>query len=264
MSIVVSLTTIPSRLPHLGLVIKSIKEQSIKPDHIQLYVPREYNKRSLGVIDASLIPKDVDLIWVEEDLGPATKVLPAVKRFKDHPDVKLIYCDDDKLFDRDFIKRLLEASDANPNACIVEFGWNLLSRLNKIYWHKRPLVYKVMRLLTLGYLKAGNAGDGSIQIAEGCGGVLVKPHFFNDDVYDIPDILWNVDDIWLSGWLAVNQHPIIQTNRQRNEGAKDLFVENQNLGRLESLYEMVYKGHSRLDADYKCIRYMQEKYGIWV
>jgi len=31
------------------------------------------------------------------------------------------------------------------------------------------------------------------------GGVSVKPKFFDNEFFKIPDTLWSVDDIWLSG-----------------------------------------------------------------
>jgi len=262
MKIIISLTAIPSRIPFLEPVIQSLKEQSLKASSIELNVPREYSKRSLGVIDVSKIPKGVDVYWMDEDLGPASKVLPTVKRYQSE-EVVIAYCDDDKIYDKDWLKRLVDKSGDNPNACIVDSGWNLVSRLHKIYWHKRPYLYKLIRALSLGRFKAGRVGDGSIQIAEGCSGVLVKPHFFDDRVFDIPDILWSVDDVWLSGWLAINGHPIIQTGVGKEKLAKDLVAEGKSIGRLSSLYDFAYKGFDRLRSDELCINYMQDTYKIW-
>lgn len=261
--IIVTLTTIPSRLPHLNKVISAIQNQSMKPDSIQLYLPREYSKRSLGKIDPSKLPEGVEIVWVDSDLGPATKILPATAKYINQPDTKLIYCDDDKIYDPKWIERLVKKSEAHPKACIVENGWNLKSRLHKIYWHKRPLLYKTIRLLSLGRFKAGAISDGSIQIAEGCGGVLVKPYFFSKETFEIPDILWSVDDVWLSGWLAINKIKIVKTDKSKSEGGRDLVINNQSIGRLESLYNYVYSGANRLDADEKCITYMQKIYSIW-
>ena len=42
---------------------------------------------------------------------------------------------------------------------------------------------------------------GFADILQGLGGVVVRPDFFDDEAFDIPDILWAVDDVWLSGML---------------------------------------------------------------
>lgn len=263
MKIIVSLTTIPTRVPFLEPVIQSIQEQSLIPDAIELNLPKEYSKRSLGIVDPSTLPKGVNIYWMEKDLGPASKVLPTAKRYRKCLDTVIVYCDDDKLYDRDWLKRLVEKAKLYPNACIVESGWNIYSHLHKKYWRKRPVLYKLLRLLSLGRFKAGRAGDDSIQIAEGWSGVLIRPDFFDDRAFVIPDVIWSVDDVWLSGWLAINNHPILSTNESRDKLSRSLVIDGKSIGELSSLYKFVYKGFDRSQSDALCIEYMRSKYQIW-
>ena len=88
--IIVTLTTIPCRVEYLQRVIDNILNQSVKPDRIILYVPREYEKRSLGKVDFNNLPHGCDIIYCDQDYGPATKILPALQEYKDQ-DVSLIY-----------------------------------------------------------------------------------------------------------------------------------------------------------------------------
>ncbi len=46
--------------------------------------------------------------------------------------------------------------------------------------------------------------EGCLDILERCGGVLVKPSFFSDGLFNVPEKVWSVDDIWLSGMLVYN------------------------------------------------------------
>jgi hypothetical protein len=49
---------------------------------------------------------------------------------------------------------------------------------------------------------------GYVDILQGLGGAVVRPEFFDDAAYDIPEVIWAVDDVWLSGILAKNGVPI--------------------------------------------------------
>jgi len=114
-------------------------------------------------------------------------------------------------------------------------------------------------LLSLGRWKPRKAASsGYVDILEGWGGVLVRPHFFTDAAFDIPDILWTVDDIWLSGQLALNNVPI-WLNADGDIRTKG----NSDEVRDASLRKLVYKGHDRSAANNLCIDYFRENYQIW-
>ena len=103
--LVVSLTTIPSRLPSLARTLQSLHRQDTVPDVIELNLPRSYSKRSLGRIDPDLIPGGCTVRWVPQDMGPATKVLPTVRRYR-AMDAWIVYCDDDQSYDPQWLTRL--------------------------------------------------------------------------------------------------------------------------------------------------------------
>lgn len=263
MPLIVSLTTIPSRIENLQKVIDSILKQSIKPDRIELNLPKSYSKRSMGTVNKSVIPDGIEVYWLEEDLGPATKVIPTILRYENEPDAQIIYCDDDRVFDRDWIRRLTETSHRNPHSCIAESGYNIESHRHRTYWKSRKITYKILRLLTLGQFKAGTAGNGNIDIAEGYAGVLIKPRFLKNAAIKIPDILWTVDDIWISGLLAYNNINIIETSRCSKVGSEDLVIEGDSMSDKDALRNFVYDDHDRTTSDELCIKYMQENFQVW-
>lgn len=86
----------------------------------------------------------------------------------------------------------------------------------------------------------------------------VRPEFFTDSAFDIPDILWTVDDIWLSGQLALNQVPVWLNaeDARRTKG-------NSNEVKEASLRKLVHEGHGRTEANQACVDYFRNTYRIW-
>lgn len=218
---IISLSTIPSRFERLNKTLESLLSQSVKPDRVEVYIPSQY--RRFPDWQASQLPEvplGVDIIRVDDDLGPATKILPAVKRY-DGQDVDLVYCDDDRSYPRDWLKTLMTERCRKPKDAITNCGWTL-----KGTKRERPipielprtfdLPYKLTRLLQIG--SSGFSGKklakpqrswrfirpGYIDIMEGFSGVMVKPSMFDSAAFSIPSKLWSVDDIWLSGIMAKN------------------------------------------------------------
>ena len=84
----------------------------------------------------------------------------------------------------------------------------------------------------------------------------MRPEFFDDLFYDIPDVLWTVDDYWISGHFARRDVPIwMAENFSRPIELKT--------SRVNALYLSVINGHGRDEANKACLRYMQDTYGVW-
>lgn len=262
--VVVSFTTIPSRIEFVQPVIDSIRGQSLKPDAIELNIPREYRRRDFGEPDASKFPVNCDVVICDADYGPATKILPTVQRYRGQEDVILVYCDDDRLYDRDWLKRMVELSRQYPQACIAEQGFNAVKRIAQINANlgdnPKPTVLEKIRSLF-----SNRVMPAPIDIAEGFGGVLLKPDFFDEAVFDIPDIFWTVDDIWLSGSLAVRGVPIYRTRKSRGQKSRPLMMGDTDVGEaMDSLKHAVIAEHNRDRADLTCMKYFQQTHGVWL
>jgi hypothetical protein len=265
--LVISLTAIPPRFPYLHETLNSLVNQKATVASINLYLPRQYRRFEWDPSMLPAVPNGVQIRLIDGDFGPATKVLPAVKEYKGQ-DVNILFCDDDKVYDPDWAQRFLDARHEHPECCIVEEGGDVAdycsygfrgelqprsSRLNK------DLKYRLKRALTLGNWKPRkNIGSGYVDILEGWGGVMVKPDFFNDAAYDIPEILWMVDDIWLSGQLILNKVPV-WLNRESDRRTKG----SSNEVKDASLRKLVHEGHGRDAANQACVDYFRNKYDIW-
>lgn len=124
---------------------------------------------------------------------------------------------------------------------------------------RRGLRYRTRRILSLGKWKSLKwTESGYVDILEGWGGVMVKPNFFGDSAWRIPDILWTVDDVWLSGCLEGQGIPI-----WLNAKSKPIIKETSNEVEHAALRNLVYKGYDRKAANRQCIDYFRQNFGIW-
>jgi hypothetical protein len=269
--LVISLTTIPPRFPYLLENLECLLDQTAAVESINLYIPRTYRRFTYSPADIPTLPEGVVLHIVDEDLGPATKVLPACKQFNGQ-DVHILFGDDDKIYDKNWAQRFVEAAKQRPGHAICEEGGPLYmpyyaggndswasDKQPKSNFIKKDIYYRLARIATLGLWKPSKAiSSGYVDILEGWGGVLVKPDFFDQEDFEIPDILWTVDDVWLSGCLEKRTIPIwLNTEKKiRSKG-------NSNEVKEAALSRLVYRGHNRIAANRLCIKYFRERHQIW-
>ena len=124
--VVVSVTTIPSRLKYIKNIIENIRRQNFRPDNIYINVP--YTSRRMGDYDQ----QDIDNIplfdgWVKVsrtiDYGPATKLLGCVGEEKD-PETMIITVDDDQTYTPYLVNMLVSEALKNPDAVICSRALN--------------------------------------------------------------------------------------------------------------------------------------------
>lgn len=271
--IVVTLTSIPPRYANLPRRFASIERQTVKPDLVELYLPRFYKRFPGARPSLPSLPDWVNVIEVEEDLGPATKILPATKKWRSQ-NVDLLLCDDDRSHDRKWISRFAEARRERPNDIICERAWNIDERYGikreqvdepraKLAEKRgRTFIYKLIKRLTFRKYHFHvprriyvNSGYGDV--FEGFLGALVSPQAFHDDVWNIPEIVWTVDDVWLSGMAKANGCNVWINAQPRPVYRDDKY------DKIEALKNYSLKGVGRDDAERMAIDLLRLKYGIW-
>lgn len=259
--LVVSLTTTPARIEHLQTTISSIQNQTRRPDTIELNLPHVYKRKEFGKPDTTKLPEGIEVFRCE-DQGPATKLLPTLERYR-KKNVCIIYCDDDRVYDQNWIDRLVSLHEKNPTSCIAE-SRSQIEYLFRSLLYPKNLSYRLKRLLSLGLWRPRRNSPDKGEIVEGYGGVLVRPEFFDDTVFDVNDTFFMVDDIWFSAILAKNRVPILHTKRSKNEGNEHVMVCGEDLGRMESSLTVTsVDGLCRIDLDLRAVREAANKYGIW-
>lgn len=269
--IIITLTTIPPRSKVLLKKLSCLIQQTIKPDAIEIYIPSSYRRFPGEKVDIRAMPSWVDIISVEKDLGPATKILPACHRWKGQ-DVDLLLCDDDRVHDEKWLERLMRQRHIRPDDIICERGWNIEEKYSIETGKKllpraisspdggRNTWYKLKRLISLGthhpprkiYQQAGY-----VDIFEGFLGALIPPNAFPEQVHDIPDAVWTVDDVWLSGMAKLNG-----TGIWAHDEPRPVFS-NSKADKIAALTDYKLGGVGRNDAELTCIEWFRTHHQIW-
>lgn len=90
----------------------------------------------------------------------------------------------------------------------------------------------------------------------GHAGVMVRPDWFDATAWEIPEILWTVDDPWLSGHLERKGIPIWLIAEIPRMSATQA-------GGIDALHDLVHQDHDRIKADIAAIDDMRKTCGIW-
>ena len=123
--IYISISTIPPRLKNLNESIRSLLNQTRKPDKIFINIPYKY-KRFSETIEDNQIPKfDSSIVEVTrcEDCGPGTKLLGSLNKFEKNSLV--ILADDDHFYEDYMIEKLFYFYSKTPNNAYSFFVYPL-------------------------------------------------------------------------------------------------------------------------------------------
>lgn len=275
--VVISLSSIPPRFKDLGKALKCLLDQDHQADEIQLFIPRYYRRfPQHAFAPPPEVPPGVALKIVDEDLGPATKVLYCAREHWG-TETRIIYCDDDRLPERDWLKSFVSAAEKSPDKAIVSTGWHLTRYGIHTSNERLPRAVKLRVMEDYAYMggrinqklkefifrkphkkpsRINCRKPGYIDIAAGYGGVLIKPEFFDKNAFDIPPIVWTVDDVWLSGLLELKGIGIWQDNSIR------VPINISDIG-TAGLGGSVIEDYDRDAANKLAIRYFQDNHSIW-
>lgn len=259
--------------------MKALLNQSSRPEAVKLYIPRTYRRFPQWSGTLPEVPEGVRIVRVDEDLGPATKILPAARAYRGQ-DIELLYVDDDRIFSRNWAKASLKLRKKHPGTALCGqafpvtrygFDWHggrdqprmvwASDKVNRRRFRRRALISAAFprRLggLTVEVWPSVMGVSGYCDIAEGFCGVMVRPEFFDDAAFDIPPVVWAVDDVWLSGHLARRGIPVWA---DRKLVRISTVVE---VDQAFPLHMAVLDGVGREAANRACIEHMRLTYGIW-
>lgn len=192
--IYISLTSIFKNQYNLLLTLKSIIEQTKKPDKIYLYLSEEPFILDSGFQDKKITNIEllefinnnpiIDIKWVK-NIGSYRKLLPLLKE-KWMENCFIITIDDDTIYVNNLIEQLI--NDYNVHKCVIGYrGFTpLFDKIENFNYIKKD---------TLVCLSKYNFLTGK-------GGILYKPEFFhktnnlifNEEIY--LDTCKTQDDIW--------------------------------------------------------------------
>ncbi len=188
----ICLTSLPSRLPHLHWTLRSLLTQHPLPARIRLHLP-EHSRReatSYRIPEWLARLRSVELVRCS-DLGPATKLLPALDLPERTP---LVVVDDDRLYPPGFLAHL----EGCKTRATGLSGWRVPGDLTD-----RPTtLWSNLAGLPPTPLKCSRLRRPvRIDVLQGFSGYRVEPGYFGPEVHDYstaPRAAYFVDDVWLS------------------------------------------------------------------
>lgn len=201
--VVVTFTTIPERISHIDVMLKSILDQSVRPDKIYLCIP-EISRRTQS---AYVIPdwfkqvKILEIIKTPQDFGPITKLIPTWLKEKHGENTRIIIVDDDHVYSRYLIESLVLWSERFPGAALGLTG--VLVPSNCL---PTDIVHGPGNFLNSLCIRSSNINALSyVDYFLGFAGVLFRSKFFNETILDYsntPAGAFFEDDLWIGGHLA--------------------------------------------------------------
>lgn len=269
--IVVTLTSIPPRYANLPRKLASIGNQTVRPDRVELHVPKEYRRFPGARPALPSLPDWVEVVEDEVDYGPASKVLPAAARWKG-TETDLLLCDDDRIQDRGWVARFVEGRKERPDDIVCERGWNISDRFGIVRTaaeqpraelapdRGRTLGYRLRRIASLNFWHPPRkiyATSGYADVFEGFLGALIPAEAFPSATWDIPPVVWTVDDVWLSGMAYSNGFKVWV-----NGMARPVYA-NSHFDKVAALTDHVEQGVGREAADRHAVDYLRETWGAW-
>jgi hypothetical protein len=262
---IVTLSTIPPRFNHIGKTLVSILKQRLAPEQVILYIPERYRRFPEWTGGLPSVPEGVVIRRIAEDFGPASKVLPAVREFAGQ-DIDILFCDDDVIYDAAWSQRFAAVRKTMSDVCIAEAGKDLpdieigsrpLDRLPRFGSDIHNWRFRLSSIWKHRQRRASKySSSGYCDVFLGVSGVMVKPAFFSQPAFEIPNVLWMVDDYWLSGHFETNGIPIwLNADAPRRA--------DRPTRRVAALLNTVHEDHDRHAANDACVEYYRRTYGIW-
>jgi hypothetical protein len=186
--VVISLTSIPSRLSSLHLTIKSLLDQSISFEKVVLWLHQDL-KDTLPPALQTLQEKRFEIHY-SATTEPHRKLVETLKL---HPDRVIVTCDDDMMYPRDWLFRLLESWRHTPDDIVAHRCRRIRMENGEILpyktWHSEP-----------------EGKSSALTLALGWGGVLFPPGSLDARVLDRDAYMRlspNADDLWYKAMASL-------------------------------------------------------------
>lgn len=194
--LIVSLTTHSRRLYETWLSIESIMQGSVLPNRIILWLNEDMRNNSIPEILFRQQKRGLEIHYTK-DIGPYTKIIPALTQF---PDAHIVTIDDDMIYPYDTLELLINAQKKNPNSICA-------NRVLSIVHNKEYKEWKE---------KIPGGGDMSQSLFfEAVCGVIYPPKCFSSEIFNVSvfqAICPTADDVWLNCMAKLNHTPIVPSN----------------------------------------------------
>lgn len=202
--VIVSLTTIESRLKKVHITLRSVMNQSKKPEKIILWInDNDKNKipKSLNILAGDLLE-----IKFTNHKSSHKKLLPTLELY---PEKVIVTCDDDLIYENTWLEKLYKTNVKYPKDIVCN-----KARQIAIDENGKTLDYKFWK-----YTKENNPVKN---LAIGEGGILYPPGALNSMITDY-DLALKLapknDDLWFKAMALLNN-----TTVRLSENPSSVFI----------------------------------------
>lgn len=199
--IIVSLTTYEARINTVHYTIKTILNQTIKPDKIILWLAKEFETVKLPRSLTELLRYGLEIRYCD-DLRSHKKYYYCMKEF---PEDIVITFDDDIIYPENQIEKLVITSKKYPGSIVSNEVIKLMFDTDGdlLYQNNEKSV------------KFGLTPEMML-LPIGCGGVLYPPNSLHKEVFNeenIKKIAFTTDDLWLKAMSVKNGTRAVKTEK---------------------------------------------------
>ncbi|MEE1672810.1 glycosyltransferase [Agarivorans aestuarii] len=256
--LVISLTTISSRIGMLHKVIESILIQDFEVEFdVILHVSREPYLLDEGIQE---LPHDLIELNKEfsnfniryvDNIGPYRKILPVLNdiHFGEANYDYVVTVDDDTVYPPSWLRKLYLR--VVENDCVVAYrGRQLDTTKHRSFTNYRRWKHSCDDVLIPSIKTVGTGKDG----------IIYKPEYFHPNVLNVEDALkfcGHADDLWLKVHTALLGVKSVLINKSLNEEFKDIGEGDDN-----TLYNIFNKKGGNDLALSNIQKYLVCKYGV--
>ncbi len=244
--------------------LHSLVRQSLRPDVIYLNIPyiAKRMNRTYVIPDSLAAWSDITIIRCD-DIGPATKLIPALRAEPD-PSTLVITVDDDHVYPIHFIRQLVWFATFDPRVVWAVNGWSFLFTPGV---HNVMSVYAPLEVPVISLRGRGRYVD----VCQAVAGIAYRRGFFTDlTLLSNPHpACFTTDDMWFSGVLAtVSGVRRVAIPKVFNSAADShLFLASTASWRTREQAKKsdtqwsLSANNSRNNQDIRCIDGVQERFG---
>lgn len=189
--IIISLTTIPSRMKTLPLCIESLLRQTLKPDKIILWISKEeFKDFKLEHKLLSQKKRGLEICYCDDDLKSHKKYYYTMQKY---PNDIVITVDDDVYYPENLVEELIkgyEENKKNKNCVICSISNEILLKNNN----------QIEKYINWKQISSKTVNPSFLLLAIGINGILYPPGCLSPMSFDkekIKSLSLYASDLWL-------------------------------------------------------------------
>lgn len=142
--LIISLTTMPSRIDFVKYTLNSLLSQTIRPAQIILNYDKSISSKKINFLRSLYSDYNIEFRLVE-NVYSHKKYLFLKQNEISH---KILLCDDDMIHDKWFLKHIIDGSKKYPNSVVTLFGWKINFDINQIPLDRNKWVFQTNSKMT--------------------------------------------------------------------------------------------------------------------